>query len=101
MMNQDAYSPIEAMFEMFTPLRWSETSGGLVVDETELQNSGARYAKLWLMLSAMFVCVSFLLGDLLFAASATAKLATVVTGGLALTNLAVAAAITTLKRKRR
>lgn len=99
-MISEFYFLTEAAIEKLTPLRWPGGSGALEIDVGVLQDSDSRYAKLWL-LAALFLCAAVLLGDLLFAASATAKLATAVAGGLALTCLAVAAATTALKHKRR
>ena len=89
------------MIEKLTPLRWSDDSGALVVDEDELQVSGTRYAQIWAALGGLFLCAAVLLGDLLFAASATAKLATVVTGAAAAGSLVIAVAIVSLRHVRR
>lgn len=99
-MSSEFYSLTEAVLEKLTPLRWSEDSGALEVDEGVLQELGARHAQLWLMLSGLFLCASVLLGDLLFTASATAKLATLLTGAVAAASLTIAAAITALRRSR-
>lgn len=100
-MSTEFYSLTEAVLGKLSPLRWSEDSGALEVDVGVLQESGARHAKLWLMLSGLFLCVSVLLGDLLFAVSATAKLATLLTGAAAVASLTIAAAITALRSSRR
>lgn len=100
-MSLEHYSLTEAVIEKLTPLRWTDDPGCLEIDQDALQDSGARYAKAWLMLAALFLCVALLMGDLLFATSATAKLATYVTAVAAAFSLTMACVIAALKRTRR
>lgn len=100
-MCREHYSVTEAVIEKLTPLRWTDDPGCLEIDRAALQDSGARYAKAWLMLAALFLCVALLLGDLLFATSVTAKLATYVTAAAAAFSLTMATVIAAQKHARR
>jgi hypothetical protein len=100
-MNAEHYSLTEAVIEKLTPLRWADEAGALVVDADALQDSGARYARIWLTFAALFLCAAILLGDLVFAASATAKLATMVTAAASVVSLGISAAIAGLRFARR
>ncbi|WP_404375503.1 hypothetical protein [Vreelandella aquamarina] len=79
------YSLAEAVLSKLTPLRWCEDTGTLVMDQKALTESGAHCEVICLILTLVFSIATFLMADLLFAGSASAKLGTLLFGLLSAT----------------
>ena len=63
----------EQVIERLTPMRWDEGEGRLALDAVRLAELGLMYVSMYLKMAAALLCLGFVVGDLWFSVSLTAK----------------------------